>query len=365
LKVAFRYGDWRLELDEGSHPRTLMLELSTGCNYDCLHCFRKAARDLKPCHMTPNTFERVVEDAVRAGVRRIVLSGWGEPTSNPGFMEMLRRLKAMGFQVALNTNGSTLEECAEELVRLGLDELYVSLEAYDVRLYSLVRRGGTLQGLSRGLRRLLRAKVEASSPRPEVRAIFTVTRLNLSEMTGALEFARELGLSEVRFSNFIDFDGELDCLSDEGCVRRLREELDRVSLKVLEMGIRVAQPNLAPSTSRSCPFVSNRALFVRCDGKVTPCIYYARSWRTRVLGVSRRIREVVLGDLGRESLMDVWRNSYARMLMRLYFLRLPSCLDCSLVNYCLITRSNESDCWGNRPSCAHCPYLHGLSFCPL
>lgn len=365
MEDVLRYGDWELKLSEGSHPKTLMLEISTNCNYDCSHCFRRATKNFKQCDMTMDAFKRIVEDAEGAGVRRVVLSGWGEPTSNPAFIGMLRELKERGFQVALNTNGSTLEDEAEELVELGLDEIYVSIEAYDVHTYSLIRRGGDLSSLLRGLKRVIELKSKKLVTKPEVTAIFTLTRLNLREVAKALEFAREMGLREVKFSNYIDFDGELDCLSDSECSERLKEELGRIALKVLETGVRVTRPNLTPSTSRSCPFVSNRALFVRCDGKVAPCIYYARSWSTRILGIRRRIREVVLGDLREESLIDIWRKSYARIFMRLYFLRLPSCLDCSLVNYCLITRSNEADCWGNRPSCAHCPYLHGFSFCPL
>ncbi|MCS7102319.1 MAG: radical SAM protein [Candidatus Korarchaeum sp.] len=361
----FRYGDWELKLSEKSHPKTLMLEISTNCNYDCLHCFRRAAREFKRCDMSLSVFQRVLEDAEKVGVRRVVLSGWGEPTSHSAFMELLRDLKRRGFQVALNTNGSKLSEQAEELVELGIDEIYLSLEALDVQLYELMRRGGNLSNLVLGLRRIFEAKLRKHSVKPEVTAIFTLTRLNLKEVAGVLRFAREMRFSEVRFSNYIDFDSELDCLSDDSCVSKLRDEMSKISLEVLETGVKVAQPNLKPSSSRSCPFVSNRALFVRCDGKVAPCIYYARSWGTKVLGISRKIKEVVLGDLKESNLIDIWRNSYARMFTRLYFLRLPSCLDCSLVDYCLITRSNDADCWGNKPSCAHCPYLHGFSFCPL
>lgn len=364
----FKYGDWEVRLDARSHPRVLMVELSTNCNYKCLHCFRNAVKNFSPCNMSIELFERIVEEARGAGVNRIVFSGWGEPTSNPHFMEMLRESKQMGFQVALNTNGSTLEHDAEALVEIGLDELFLSIDAYDLQLYGFMRRPGDLTSLSNGLKRLFKTKISRNSFKPEVTAIFTITRLNISEITKALDFARSNGLKEVRFSNYIDFgtgESELECLSDEDCISEVRRELSKVSHKVFETGVKVIQPNLALSTSRFCPFVSNRALFIKCDGSVAPCLYYARSWSTRVLGISRKIREVVLGDIRKESLIDIWRKKYAKMFMRLYFLRLPSCLDCDLAQYCLITRSNDFDCWGNRPSCAHCPYLHGFSHCPL
>lgn len=364
----FKFGDWEISLAAGSHPRALMVELSTNCNFDCLHCFRRAARNFELCDMNFETFERVLNEAREAGVSKIVLSGWGEPTSNPNFIEMVEKAKSMGFQVALNTNGSTLEHDAEELVRIGLDEIFVSIDAFEPHLYEFIRKPGEFPGLSRGLRKLFKAKISNGGSKPEVTAIFTITRLNVKEIPKALDFAKANGVKEVKFSNYIAFqraDSELECLSEEECLRRVREGFERISLKVFEIGVKVSQPHFTPSSFRYCPFASSRALFIRCDGSVTPCTYYARSWSTKIFGITRRIREVVLGDIRKESLMDIWREKYARMFMRLHFLRLPSCLDCNLAQYCLITRSNEFDCWGNRPSCAHCPYLHGLSHCPL
>jgi len=366
LGEKFKYGDWELSLSPDSHPRTLMVEISTNCNYNCLHCFRNAVPDFKKCNMSYDTLELILRKGMEAGVSKLVLSGWGEPSSNPKMIEMLRTAKELGFTVALNTNGSALEDMAEELVGLGVDEVFVSIDAYDIKLYRDIRKPGDLSKVMRGLKKLLELKIEKGSVKPQVNAIFTITKLNVGEVSRSIELTRDLGISEIRFSNYIHYPGgvDLSCIDDEGCLEKLKGELDLVPLKILEGGVKVVIPNLAPTTYRSCPFFSNRALFIRCDGIVSPCIYYSRNWRTKVLGVERRINEVILGDIKREGLIDIWRKSY-KMFFRLYFLRLPSCLDCNLVNYCLITRSNETDCWGNKPSCSHCPYLHGLSYCPL
>jgi hypothetical protein len=59
---------------------------------------------------------------------------------------------------------------------------------------------------------------------------------------------------------------------------KLREELSKLSLRILESGIKVTKPLLEPTWTRSCPFASNKALYIRADGLVTPCLYYPRSW---------------------------------------------------------------------------------------
>lgn len=367
LSVELRFGDWVTHLKESSHPAELMVEISTACNFSCLHCFRFSSERFSEQLMDTEVFRAVLSRAEEAGVTKLMISGWGEPTIHPYFVELLEEAKSRGFHVAINTNGYYLVELSEKLVELGVDEVYVSLDALDVELYSKIRRGGELSKITKGLEKLLKLKSSSELLRPEVKAIFTVTRLNVDEVGKVLTYARSLGVSEVFYSYYIDYPGAppgLDCLGVPECRERFRERLVEVSMKQLELGPRVAKPNIAPTSFRRCPFASNRALFVRVDGKVSPCIYYSRNWRTRVMGVERRIREVVIGDITKEPLRDIW-SRYAEIYFRLYFTFIPSCLDCNLVDYCALTMSNEGDCWGYTPTCAHCPYLYMLSYCPL
>jgi len=191
--------------------------------------------------------------------------------------------------------------------------------------------------------------------------------LNVGEVSKALKYAVETGISEILVSNYIPYEGgeeELECFSDVDCREKLEKELSALSLNILESGVKVYKPATSATWMRSCPFASGKALYVRADGLVAPCLYYSRTWVTRVMGVARRINEVILGDLRRDSLLDIWRR-HARTLLSLDFLNIPSCLTCELQKYCYYTYSNELDCWGNMPSCAHCPYLHMLSYCPI
>ncbi|MGC8932881.1 MAG: radical SAM protein [Candidatus Methanodesulfokora sp.] len=367
MESMFKHSDWLIQLSPESHPRELMVEISTECNYNCVHCFRNATA-LRGCIMSSDLFSHVLEEASNSGVKKIVLSGWGEPTVHPNILKMLKELKDYGFHVALNTNGSKLLELAEHLIKLEIDELFVSIDAFDVKLYSQIRRMGDFSLLSKGLEKLRNLKLQNGSTKPEIKSIFTVNKLNVNEVSKALHYAKAFGVHEIAFSYYIGYPGGprgLECLSSDECRDKLKEELEKAALKYFETGIRVVQPSIMPTTMRKCPFASNRALFIRCDGAVTPCIYYSRTWSTELFGVERKIGEVVLGNIRENKLMDLWRSSYSRMFFRLSFTNMPSCLDCTLQNYCSLTLSNEADCWGNKPSCAHCPYLHYLSYCPL
>ncbi len=78
LIVEYRYTNWIIRLREDSRPRTLVLELTTQCNYSCIHCFRFAARDFKVTFMDQQLYHRILNEAKSIGVRRIVYTGWGE-----------------------------------------------------------------------------------------------------------------------------------------------------------------------------------------------------------------------------------------------------------------------------------------------
>lgn len=364
---VFRIRDWEICPGESLRPRVLVIELTTACNLSCRHCFRQASPGLRDQYMDTGLYKKILLEAVETGVERIVFTGWGEPTLHPGIREIISETKRAGLEVVLNTNGTGLRELARDLVLLGVDEVYVSIDSLEEHVYRSLRRPGELSVSLEGLRVLEKAKREAFSTRPLVKTVYTINKMNIYGLSESLKRIASLGVSEVFYSLYIPVPGaeDLDCLGDESCREVLERELSRVSIEAWKTGLlRIHRPVLRPSTTRSCPYVSERALFVRSDGLVSPCIHYSRDWVFSLGGVVRRIYEVVIGDLWREGLRDIW-SRHIETLLRLDMLQTPSCLDCLLERNCYYTYSNKTDCLGQAPSCAHCPYLHGMSYCPL
>lgn len=365
--VVFSTRDWEVKLKANSHPRELVVEVATTCNLDCVHCFRKSARGLETRVMSLELFERVLESAVEAGVEKVVFSGWGEPLTNPYVGEMIEACRDRGVKVAINTNGTLINKYLDVIAKY-VDELYISLDAATVKTYSYIRKSASLDQVLQGLLKIIEIKRLSGSLKPTVKAVFAVMKTNIHEIGAFLEFAAKIGINEVVFTHTIPHSGvrSEECMDSEECIEGFSSEFSRVLGKLaLELGVSITAPSKLGGALLSCPFAENRALFVRCDGAITPCINYAYSWKPRILGVEREVKEVILGNVQRDSLMDVWRGSYAKMLFKLHFKKMPSCLTCTLMLYCAKTRGNEVDCLGNSPTCGHCPYFHKLSFCPL
>lgn len=361
-----RIGDWIITHTESFKPREIVLEVSTKCNLQCIHCFRYAVQGFKYTDLDFESYRKILDNAVDSSVKKIVFTGWGEPTINPYILDMLEYAKKHGLYTVLNTNGILLSELASDLVKIGVDELYVSIDAVDVELYGEIRRLGDLSIVSQGLKTLLEHKEKSSTRAPVVKTIYTINKLNISSIEKILDYAVEAGIQEVYLSLYIPYEGGLRGLEcdSEDCLRELKRQLEKIAIKAINSPVKISAPNISSYTSRQCPFAFNRAIFIRSDGKASPCIYMAYTWTTIYRGVKRIIQEYIIGDALNEKITEIWRRNID-MYFKLFFNYMPSCIDCELVKYCSYTLSTEFDCWGNKPNCSHCPYHYKSSYCPV
>jgi tungsten cofactor oxidoreducase radical SAM maturase len=365
---VFKAKNWLITQSEDSHPRELMIEVSNKCNYKCIYCFRNLMSDPEGL-MEPELFNKIVEDAYKSGVEKLTFSGWGEPLLNPHISDFVSKAKKLGLKILLNTNGYFLKENVD-WVRDKVDELYVSIDSSESDLYSLLRKGGDLSRLLEAIEYINEYRRREMVRKPEIIIQFTLTKLNVDNLIKTIELAGSLNATRFVVSNILPLtpgqERSLACYMDDACkgkIEKIAGELARLSMV---HNILISLPQLGLSTERECPFASRNALFVRWDGKVAPCIYMAHGWKNTFYKITRTINPVILGDLNKETLMDIWRSeNYLRYKFNLDFMYYPSCPDCPLRDYCTLTLTNDMDCWGNQPSCASCPYARDIVRCPL
>ena len=363
----FKTIDWDIKLKDTSHPETLVVEVTTTCNLDCIHCFRKSVRGFQQSSMNIDLFKKIIDEAIETGVNRIVFTGWGEPFTHPNIDYIIAITKKKGFEVVVNTNGFNLVKYIDLVVN-NVDELYVSLDAITMDTYSIIRKPGSLSNVVNSIYEIAKIKHIRVSNKPVIKAIYTVQSLNFNEIKEFIESAAKIGINEVVLSHVIPHSASIkrECMDSIECIEKFENELKTLLGELgLKLGYtRVTKP-IGFKAIPECPYVERRALFIRHDGAVTPCMNYAYTWYPRILGVDREVKEIVLGYIGRDELIDIWREKYVNMFYNLYFKKIPSCLTCSLLEYCLPTRSNEYDCLGNSPACDFCPYYNRLTYCPV
>ena len=115
---------------------TVNLELTGKCNARCIMCPRDAVTH--PAVMAIDTLRTVVQRLDPRDVARVVVAGFGEPTTHPQFEKCLERLAGSPVPVDLVTNGQLLDEARLQLLDGVIRLLIVSYSSIDPEVYAQV-----------------------------------------------------------------------------------------------------------------------------------------------------------------------------------------------------------------------------------
>jgi tungsten cofactor oxidoreducase radical SAM maturase len=347
-----------------------MVEVTRRCNYSCLYCFREGLNSEYLLDMRPELFDELIKQSKEAGIVKLAFTGWGEPLIHPNIIGFIEKAKSEGFSVLVNTNGYYLLKYAERLSKSNVDEIVVSIDAGEEDPYRLIRIGGDLKMVAKGLSIIKEYKKRNGSLNPIVKIQFTLSKINYEHILSVAELAKEYRIKDVIISNVIpntpENEKKLSCVNDKEFLNKLNMLRLELVKYTLDTNINFQLPEFKIKTERRCPFMEKDAIYITAEGNVSPCIYYAHPWRPILNGIPREIVPVRFGNIQREHILDIWRKEeYVRFRFNTRFSYMPSCLDCELEKVCLIARSNSYDCWGNTPTCSHCPYSRNIVRCPL
>jgi len=199
FKVAFHQE--RLDaLRNGDLPLPVLVQwdLTNRCNMDCVHCFYHIFElsDWNPkAEMPTNLVYRTLDELKELDVKAIEWTGGGSIECHPDYKEILRYSKKLGFENALVTNSTLLDEEALRIIR-DFSWVRFSIDAATRETYRKVHRVDLFDKAVVNVKRLL----DVRSERNVVGYSFIVSPANYTEIHTAAFFARNLGCDNVRFS---------------------------------------------------------------------------------------------------------------------------------------------------------------------
>src|SRR5581483_3580268 len=156
----------------------LQIEPTTRCNFTCGFC---CGRQMTQSDLREDTFARVL-DAL-PDLRHIELLGEGEPLLHPRFFDMARQALKRGLRVSFITNGSLLSpSVVDQILGLGFWDVSMSLESADPEVFRNLR-GGKLEKVIEGVRRLVAARDARKLKRPAIGFALTVLRRTLGDLS--------------------------------------------------------------------------------------------------------------------------------------------------------------------------------------
>ena len=248
-------------------PKTLMIDLTNGCNHKCIFCTNR--------HMTrrvgriePALFTKLIDEARSLGVEELALYTTGEPFMHKNLASFVKEAKAKGFRyVYLSSNGAlATPERVQAVLEAGLDSIKFSVNAGSAKTYRLIHGSDDWERVVSHVAFVSRYR-EEKKLKMSVYVSSVLTRVT----------SHERGFIEKTFAPLVDEVFFVDCDAQQG--QMLGNE-----------GVLYDQTPVIPFCS--LPF--NR-LHVTSEGCLTLCCVDYQNY-------------LAVADLNKESLAEAWKS---------------------------------------------------------
>ncbi len=216
----------------------IFFHILTRCNLRCIHCYinpDQHGRDILPLPVIEKWLDAFSD---RAGQANVIFLG-GEPTLHPDLAGAIRKARSMGVKsVTVDTNGYLFHDILEKVSPDDVDYFSFSLDGPDPRTNDPIRGKGVFDTCTGGIRKALAKGFSAS-------LIYTVSRLNISQLERMPPLLAELGISRF-FIQVIGIRGK--SAQKESSLQLSAEEwrniVPAVAEKAAQQGIAVTFPKV-------------------------------------------------------------------------------------------------------------------------
>lgn len=180
--------------ERGHETRSLWLELTGHCNWNCLFCYNPwrpgPVRDYPRGASLNELVSAISRLLERATFDYVALSG-GEPLLYRPLDDLVAWLQRQSVYTVLTTNGELLSASrASSLRKLGLRGVQVSIMSVDEAVHNRLAGRDSWRGAVAGL-------LVATKHKFDVSAVFTANRENIATLVKTVRFLAELSVSRV------------------------------------------------------------------------------------------------------------------------------------------------------------------------
>lgn len=289
-------------------PSYLEVEVTTRCNLKCIICehtyWSEPNRD-----MTFREFKGIIDQF--RGLKWIGLSGIGESFLNKDFLDMVRYVKGKNVFVELYDNFFLVEKkTARELISMGIDKFFISLDAATKKTYEQIRVGSNFERVRTNLNDFFFLKKEMKAHFPEIAFHYIVNKLNLQEIPQYLELVYSLtggGGTNVQFTRMLHSFKETEDLFVEippEIIKAAEKKAKALDLKVVwSADAPEVKPDMRKCTEWTMPFIF-------ANGDVIPCCAGNEA------GKREFQKQTAMGNIFRQNFKEIWRGEKYRNLRK-------------------------------------------------
>jgi len=124
-------------------------------------------------------------------------------------------------------------------------------------------------------------------------------------------------------------------------------------------------PEIRPKTSRYCPFVEERAMFVTREGEVCPCYFLWHGYQTMRLGYTKTVSPLGFGNVLEKDPHSIWNSpDYSKFRTNVKKYDYPNCHSwCETRCDYVLNDPFYQDCFINEIPCCDCHWNLGFLNC--
>lgn len=316
------------------------LRLTNRCNIRCIHCYfyspylespnyaslRRARmmheelpddaelKQLQGLDFDAGRARTLIDELLGMGTRRFQISGNGEVFLHPEAIELCARIKRAGSYCLTNTNGTLLHrETADELIRMGFDELRITVMGGSPETYERTHpgfTGKTFNTIRDNIKYLTERKAALGLRCPKITLVIIVVRQNYEALLEYARFASEVGADEVLFKPVDDIEDEglAKVVPTEDQAAYIRAQLPEAKAHLESRGIRNNVDYFLMAFDRQ---IDTTALY-----RTIPC-YYA--WLSVMIDPTGEVMACCrcynsLGNVSEAKFSDIWNGEPYRAL---------------------------------------------------
>lgn len=306
-----------------SAPITCQIELTTGCDNDCVYCYNHWRHDkhIRGANMKKEVLIETVEQIIRHKVFQVTFTGGEVLLRKDVLFEGVRRVIESDTSCTVNSNLTRLTDLdATTLYRLGLRGILTSLSSHDPVTHDIIsQRQGAFVATIAGIKRAQNAGLT-------VAVSMVVTSLNADHVVSTGLALKDIGVMQFFATKASPPVNALDFKRFMLTKEQFRRVLDDLNILKHDYGMNVGilecYPLCSYGNASLYPFAAGR----RCSAGTTTC----------TIGADGDIRpcshsETSYGNVMVQGIRNAWRAMSDQRDGSM----LPStCLECAFLENC-------------------------------